>query len=190
MTVNLLLPATLPNADVGFIPMQPDCAHALSGSNCMCVTTALLETGMVKMQEPVSTVVLDTPAGLVKASAHCRSGKCESVSLEMVPSFVEALDQEIQVEGIGRITVDIAFGGCYFAVINSNKLDLQLIPSEARTLVDLGTRIKQAAASQISVQHPLHPSLNKIEYTIFTGDYNGELRSANIIYPGRVDRSP
>ncbi|WP_417227874.1 proline racemase family protein [Amphritea sp.] len=190
MTVNLLLPATQPEADVGFIPMQPDCAHALSGSNSMCVTTALLETGMIPMQEPHTEVVLDTPAGLVTATAHCENGKCKSVSLTMVPSFVEALDQQIEVEGLGKLTVDIAYGGCYFALVDANALGLKLRPSEARTLVELGTRIKQAAAAQISVQHPLYPSLNKIEYAIFTGNYEGELRSTNIIYPGRVDRSP
>lgn len=190
MTVNLLLPPTQPQADAAFIPMQPDCAHALSGSNSMCVTTALLETGMVEMKEPLSKVILDTPAGLVTATASCKDGKCESVSLEMVPSFVEALDQEIQVEGLGKIKVDIAYGGCYFAIVNANELGLKLVPSEARKLVELGTRIKLAAAEQISVQHPLYPSLNRIEYAIFTGDYDGELRSTNIIYPGRVDRSP
>ncbi|MEH6812878.1 MAG: proline racemase family protein [Motiliproteus sp.] len=190
MTVNLLLPPTQPDADAGFIPMQPDCAHALSGSNSMCVTTALLETGMVEMNEPETKVVLDTPAGLVTATAQCKDGKCESVSLEMVPSFVEALDQTIDVEGLGKIKVDIAYGGCYFAVVDANALGLKLVPSEARELVDLGTRIKLAAAAQIRVQHPLYPSLNSIEYAIFTGNYDGELRSTNIIYPGRIDRSP
>ena len=190
MTVNLLLPSTRDDADAGFIPMQPDGAHALSGSNSMCVTTALLETGILEMREPKTKVVLDTPAGLVTATAHCHDGKCESVSLEMVPSFVEALDQLIDVEGLGTICVDIAYGGCYFAIVNANELGLKLVPSEARELVELGTKIKLAAAAQITVQHPLYPSLNKIEYAIFTADYDGQLRSTNIIYPGRVDRSP
>jgi hypothetical protein len=94
--VNLLLPPTRPEAHAGFIVLQADKAHPMSGSNAICVVTALLELGMVEMQEPETTVVLDTPAGLVTARATCREGRCTGVSLDMVPSFVEQLLLSLQ----------------------------------------------------------------------------------------------
>lgn len=190
MTVNLLMPPTRDDADAAFIPMQPDCAHPLSGSNCMCVTTAILETGIVEMKEPETIVTLDTPAGLVKALATCHNGKCESVSLDMVPSFVVHLDYPIEVEGLGTIKVDIAYGGCFFALVDSNELNINLQPTEARKLVDIGGLIKKAVTAQIPVCHPEFKDINTIDYVIFTGKYDGTLRNCNIMYPGRIDRSP
>ena len=102
MSVNLLLPPTRAGADAGFLVMQADGCHAMSGSNAMCVTTVLLETGMLPMVEPVTRVVLDTPAGLVTAEAACQGGRCERVTLELVPSFVEQLGQPLRGRGPGR----------------------------------------------------------------------------------------
>src|SRR5215471_4724291 len=103
MSVNLLLPPTRPEAHAGFIVLQSDKAHPMSGSNSICVVTTLLEMGMVEMQEPETTVVLDTPAGLVTARATCADGRCTSVSLDMVPAFVEQLDVSIDTEAFGKI---------------------------------------------------------------------------------------
>lgn len=91
-TTNLLLAPTRPDADAGFIVLQPDRAHPMSGSNCICVVTALLETGRVKMVEPETVVRLDTAAGLILARARCENGRCLSVSLDNVPAFVQQLD--------------------------------------------------------------------------------------------------
>ncbi|WP_256987986.1 proline racemase family protein [Bordetella genomosp. 9] len=190
MTVNVLLPAIHPDADVAFIPLQPDGAHALSGSNCMCVATALLETGVVPMREPETRLVLETPSGLIQVSAQCKDGKCQRVSLEMVPSFVEHLDYPIDVPGVGRITVDVAFGGCYFALVDPRQLGLALDRTEARRLVELGAAIQQAAAAQIAVRHPVLQQVSEIEYALFAGSHSDGFRNCNIIFPGRVDRSP
>lgn len=190
MTVNLLVPSTSDGADIGFIPLQPDGPHAMSGSNAMCVTTVLLETGMVPMVEPESIVVLDTPAGIVKATARCANGKCESVTLDFMPSFVECLDCKIEVEGIGTITVDVAFGGCYFAIVDATSLGFQLRSDEARELVDIGNLIRDAAQEQIEVGHPLWPAFNRIEYPLLCAGSGRHIRNTAILYPGRADRSP
>lgn len=102
-SVNILLPPKRPEADVGFIILQAGQAHASSGSNSICVTTALLETGMIEMKEPETVVVLDTAAGLVKATASCREGRCERVKLTMVPSFVHELDVVVETAAWGKI---------------------------------------------------------------------------------------
>ena len=190
MTVNLLVPPCRDGADMGFIPMQPDAAHAMSGSNAMCVTTALLETGMIAPTEPNTVVRLDTPAGIVETNATWTGSKVESVEIDAPPSFVEHLDHPVEVEGLGSISVDVAFGGCYFALIDGAALGLEVAPHEARDLVDTGMRILEAAAEQIVVRHPEVPAFDRIEYPLFMAGAGSEIRNANIIFPGRVDRSP
>lgn len=191
-SVNLLLPPTVEGADAAFMVLQPDEAHALSGSNTMCVTTALLESGMVPMQEPATEVTLDTAAGLIKAHANCKDGKVTSVRAQMCPSFAAALDKEINVPGMGKITVDVAFGGCFFAMVDVNQVGLKIDPKYARDLVEKSIAIKKAADEQIKVQHPDEPSFNHIEYVMFIdqGDEPNVYKNATIIHPGRVDRSP
>ena len=190
MTINLLIPPTSRSADMGFIPMQADGAHAMSGSNAMCVATALLETGALTMQEPESVVVLDTPAGLVRARANCRNGKVERVEIDMPASFVEHLDYPVEVEGVGTLAVDVAFGGCYFALIDAGSLGFEIARHEARDLVDMGNRIKTATVEQIAVNHPTIPAFDRVEYPMFAAGQGKSIINATVIYPGRLDRSP
>ncbi len=193
MSVNLLLPPTRPEADAGFIVLQADRAHAMSGSNCMCVVTTLLETGMLPMIEPKTTIVLDTPAGLVSADALCRDGKCERVTLDMVPAFVEALDVTLEIEGIGGIRADIAFGGVYYALVDASQVGLKIERGAARDLVAAGMKLKRACAEQVSVEHPELPALDHIAYVMFRERDPVEpdvIRTCTTLEPGRCDRSP
>ncbi len=190
MTINLLFPALPEIADMGFIPLQPDGAHAMSGSNAICVTTALLETGMLHMTEPETIVTLDTPAGLVSTKAICSHQKVERVEIKMPTSFVEHLNHPLEVEAIGTIVTDVAFGGAYFAIIDAKSLGFTIEPDEARDLVDVGAKIRDAAAEQIKVQHPEIQSFNCIEYPMFVAGGGDSIKNATIIFPGRLDRSP
>lgn len=191
MSTNLLFPPCRPDVDAGFIILQGDKAHAMSGSNCICVVTVLLETGQVPMQEPETTVKLDTPAGLVTATATCRNGKCEKVALDMVPTFVEALDVDVDVPGLGTVRVDTAFGGVYYALIEAKQLGLTIEPSSARALVDAGCRIHRTLNEQVQVQHPLYPTINSFAYMMFVDRRDdGDLLSATVLPPGRLDRCP
>jgi proline racemase len=192
MSANLLLPPSRPDAAAGFILMQPDACHAMSGSNAMCVTTVLLETGMLPLKEPQTRVVLDTPAGLVVATASCREGRCERVTLDLVPSFVEHLGQPLEIEGVGTLRVDIAYGGDYFCLVDAAACGFGIAPGEAREMVALARRIKRAARQQIRVHHPEIPDLREIGFVMFCarGDAGAPLRNGNVIHPGRLDRSP
>lgn len=190
MTVNLLLPPTRSDAQAAFIPLQPDGPHAMSGSNAICVTTVLLELGILPMSEPETVVALDTAAGLVRAVASCQDGRCRSVALDFPPSFVERLDCPLEIEGYGTHKVDVAFGGCYFVLADARSFGFALAADEARDLVDLGSRIRDAAQEQIPVRHPIVASLDRIEYALFCGWDGSAIRNANLLYPGRIDRSP
>jgi len=193
MSINLLLPPVRPEAQAGFIVMQPDGCHAMSGSNAMCVATVLLELGMLPMTEPVTEVVLDTPAGLVTARATCRDGKVVETAIDMPPSFVEHLDHALTLDDGTRLTVDVAYGGAYYALVDAAALGVEIRPSEARRLVELAHRIKRAAVEQIAVRHPEIPAMDRVEYVMYASRYDRErreMRGGTVIHPGRMDRSP
>ncbi len=191
-SANLVFPSSHPEADAGFIILQADRAHAMSGSNTICVVTALLETGVVPMIEPETLVTLETAAGLVRVRATCRDGKCERVTMAGVPSFVEALDVDLDVAGYGKITVDVAYGGCYYVLVDADQLGVTLERGSARDIVEAASAVYQAADAAITVKHPEVSDINFVSYVMVTGNDDpagGRLRSATVL-SGRVDRSP
>lgn len=190
MSTNLLFSPSHPEADAGFIVLQADRAHAMSGSNCICVVTALIESGRIAATEPETIVRLETPAGLVTARARCADGRCLSVSLENVPSFAVSLDTEIETRW-GAIRADIAFGGVFYALIDVDQLGMAIAPSQARALAEAGIEIKASLAGQVEVSHPTIPDLDEIAYVMFRSrDADGAVRTCTTLKPGRVDRSP
>ncbi len=193
--VNLVLPPTVPEADAGFVIMESEYYVPMSGSNTICTVTALLETGILPMTEPVTEITLEAPGGLVRVKAACRNGKCESVTFHNLPSFVFALDRPVEVEGIGTVMADVAYGGMIYAMVDARKLGFKIEPSEARDLVDMGEKIKRAAAQQIPAVHPENPEIHTINQTLWAGplgeiDGQKTARNAVIVSPGRIDRSP
>ena len=191
MSVNLLVASTRPDADAGFIVLQADRAHPMSGSNCICVVTALLESGRIPMVEPETTVRLDTPAGLIVARARCEHGRCVGVSLDNVPSFAELLDHEINTPAWGRIKVDIAFGGVYYALVDVGQVGLTIAPDNARKLAEAGIELKRLLADQVRVSHPTLPGVDEIAYVMFRdNEQDRAIRTCTTLQPGRVDRSP
>lgn len=191
MSVNLLVPPCRPETDAGFIVLQADRAHPMSGSNCICVVTALLESGRVAMVEPETIVRIDTPAGLITARAQCAGGRCLSVSLDNVACFVEKLDQMVETPRWGRISADIAFGGIYYAIVDVEQVGLTIAPPHARDLAEAGIALKALLADQVRVSHPELPGLDQIAYVMFRGrEPDGAVRTCTTLKPGRVDRSP
>lgn len=191
MTVNLLLAPTRPDADAAFIVLQADKAHPMSGSNCICVVTALLETGRVRMVEPETVVKLDTAAGLITARARCAGGRCLSVSLDNVPAFVLQLDAPVQTPQWGTIRADIAFGGVFYALVDVGQVGLTIETANARALAEAGIEIKALLKQQMTVSHPEISGLDEIAYVMFRDrDADGAVRTCTTLKPGRVDRSP
>src|SRR5262249_28979036 len=116
---NIVLPSNDPAADMGFVILESTEYPAMSGSNTICVATVLLETGMLPMREPVTTLTLESPAGLIKVECDCKDGKVRQVRLTNQPAFVYHLRKPIQVEGIGALTVDIAYGGMTYTMVDA-----------------------------------------------------------------------
>jgi proline racemase len=191
--VNLIVPARRPDCVAGAIIMEPTEYPPMSGSNTMCVTTVLLETGMVPMVEPETRLRLDMPGGPVDVVAECRDGKCVAVRITNVPCFVDRLDAALDVPGFGTVTVDVAYGGMFYALVDATRLGFAISPDEARDLAVLGERIRAAARAQFTVVHPENPEIAGVSIVQFNTPFTapgGEARNTCIVSPGRSDRSP
>ena len=189
---NLVVPPTRPDCDAGFIVMEPTEYPPMSGSNTICTTTVLLETGMVEMREPETTVRLEAPAGIVEVRATCRDGRCESVDLTNVPCFADRLDAPLEVEGLGTVTVDVAYGGMWYAIADAAELGFAIEPHEARDLSVAGDRIRAAAREQLPCVHPENPAIAGVSVVQIAAPWEGVgkvTRNAVVVAPGRLDRS-
>lgn len=151
---NLILPPTNPEADAGFVIMEQVEYPGMSGSNTICVTTVLLETGMIPMQEPVTELTLEAPAGLIRVRAECANGKVKQVTFQNVPAFAAYLDARIEVPHLGTVTVDVAYGGMFYVIADAAPLGINLTPDEGRDIVRVSEMIKAAAQEQLPVVHP------------------------------------
>ncbi len=195
--VNLLVPPKNPDADVGFIIMEPMHTPPMSGSNSICVTTVLLDTGIVPMVEPVTHLTLEAPGGLVPVTAHCSNGKAERITITNVASFAQHLDHPLDVPGIGTIRVDTAYGGDSFVMVDAADLGLEISPDRAAEIARLGVEVVRAANDQMDFSHPSNPDWTHISFCQFAGPLTTDamtghrsMTNAVTIDPGKVDRSP
>jgi len=193
--VNLLVPPKDPSATMGFIIMEPEDTPPMSGSNSICVSTVLLDSGIVPMQEPETRMMLEAPGGLVEVVAACRDGKAERITVTNVPSFADRLDAKLEVEGFGVLTVDIAYGGDSFVIADARALGFSVTPDEARELAETGIRITRAANEQLGFSHPENPEWDHISFcqlALPVEERDGVLHGRNtvVIQPAKLDRSP
>jgi trans-L-3-hydroxyproline dehydratase len=189
---NLIVPSQRADCAAGYIIMEPTEYPAMSGSNTMCVATVLLETGMVEMREPETTLRLEAPAGVVEVRATCRDGRCESVELTNVPCFADRVDAPLEVDGLGTLTVDVSFGGMWYAIADAAALGFALEPSEARDLCAAGERIRLAAREQLPCVHPDNADIAGVSIVQIAEPWRGVgevSKNAVVIAPGRLDRS-
>lgn len=189
---NLIVPSLRDECAAGYIIMEPTEYPAMSGSNTICVATVLLETGMIEMREPETVFSLEAPAGVVRITAACREGKCESVELTNVPCFAGELDAKVEVQGLGTVAVDVSFGGMWYAIADAHELGFSLEPSEARDLSRAGELIRAAAREQITCVHPENPDIAGISIAQIAEPWRGVgqvSKNAVSVAPGRLDRS-
>src|SRR3954451_21516529 len=180
---NLIVPSNRDDCALGYVIMEPTEYPLMSGSNTMCVATVLLETGMVEFREPETIVRLEAPAGVVEVRCACRAGRVESVELTNVPARATHLDAALEVEGLGRLDVDVAFGGMWDAIVDAAALGFALEPHEARALCDAGERIRLAAKEQLT------SDVSIVQIAQPWQGVGAVSRNAVVIAPGRLDRS-
>ena len=193
--VNLLVPAKNPKAQMGWIIMEPEDTPPMSGSNAMCVATVLLETNILPMTKPVTRLTLEAPGGLVEVEARCRERRVESVAVRNVPSFHDQLDVTIEVEGLGTLTADTAYGGDTFVIVDAQQLGFEVAPDEAADIARIGVQVTRAANEQVGFRHPDNADWDHFSFCMLTAPLrreNGILlgRNAVSIQPGKLDRSP
>jgi proline racemase len=199
---NALVPPCDPRADAGFIIMEQSEYPPMSGSNTICVVTVLLETGILRMVEPVTTLTLETPAGLITVKAACHAGKVTSVEFLNVPAFAVHLDAEVQVPGLGAVKVDIAWGGMFYVLADADRLGIDLSGGNGAEIVAVSEAIRHATRAQLPVVHPENdqisgPTITNLygaaiepgthgrgAITLSTGDYDPQRPY------GVLDRSP
>ncbi|KAG6003562.1 hypothetical protein E4U21_001889 [Claviceps maximensis] len=191
----VIIPACDPRADMGVLMMANETYPYMSGSNAICATTVLLETGILQMEEPETKLILDTAAGLIAVTAQCMAGKCKSVSFDNVPAFVAELDLPVAVPGIGTVSVDIAWGGMWYGFISAESLGLRISNEACPQLIELGIQVTKAIQSQIKPTHPDNAKMAGVCTVSITEPVSREAgcltgKSTVIIPPGRCDRSP
>jgi proline racemase len=187
---NLLLPTTNGEADAAFVIMEQVEYPAMSGSNTICVATVLVETGMVSVTEPVTPLVLETPAGLVRVDVQVEGGKATGVTFRNVPAFAVHLDAVVEVPELGAVTVDVAWGGMFYVLAEAAPLGLELTPREGGRIVRIGEMIKAAAREQLPVEHPEGPELGGITIAQLWGppsDPSAARRNAVVVSTGNLD---
>ncbi len=189
----ILLPPCDPEADLGVVFIDVDGYLGMCGHGTIGTCTVAIETGLIPLVEPLTRIVLDTPAGRVTAEATVQNGRVKKVKLQNVPSFLSQRDLQIQVPELGTLSLDIAYGGNFYAILPVSAVDLTLNKHHAQSLIPVGMRIMQAIREQAQMHHPLFPAENTIKHVLFTGpaDVAGaDAKNAVVIAPGVLDRSP
>ena len=189
----LITPPVSPQANFGVLFLHNEGYSSMCGHGIIAVTKAVFDLGLFPMKAPISSVKIDTPAGLVTAHARIDQKQVRSVYFHNVPSFVVKLDDQIEIPKLGKIRFDLAFGGAYYAFVDAGQLKVNLTPDHFRQLIEYGMMIKKTIMQQRQIEHPFDPDLSFLYGTIFTGPHQtaaGDSRNVCIFAEGEVDRSP
>lgn len=193
---NIVLPSNNPKAQAGYVIMESTEYPPMSGSNTICTVTAILETGILAMVEPLTKLTLETPAGLIDLECLCRGGKVLQVKFKNVPSFVQLLDGHVEVKGLGTVKLDVAYGGMHYALMDAAALGFRITPDEARDICVAGEKIREACQEQLKgIVHPENRGIRHVTVTEFMGKLKRTkkgltARNTVVVSPGRLDRSP
>jgi len=189
----LLTPPVTPGADLGVLFIHNEGYSSMCGHGIIGLATVVLEIGLLTIVPPETTVRIDSPAGLVTARARVEHGHVTAVRFENVPSFVLALDERVEVPGLGPVRYDLAFGGAFYAFVDAADVGLSCTPEDFRRLIDAGTRIKRAVQAARPVPHPFEEDLSFLYGTIFIDPparAGSHSRNVCVFAEGEVDRSP
>jgi proline racemase len=192
MSGAFLQPSTRPDADWGVLFVEVSGLLPMCGHGTIGVATVLVECGMVEVTEPETRIRLDTPAGLVEARVSVSGGRAERVTLRNVPAFVSALDAQVEVDSLGPVRYDMAFGGNFYALVPAASVGLDPVPARAEELIARGLEIAHAINACAEPVHPVDAAIRGCKHVVFhaPGRNGAHARNATAIHPGWLDRSP
>ncbi|WP_300279250.1 proline racemase [Peptacetobacter sp.] len=182
-----------PEADFGIIFMDGGGYLNMCGHGSIGAMTVAVETGVVPMEEPITKVVMEAPAGIIKGDVRVENEKVKSVSIFNVPAFLYKKDQEVELPGVGKVKFDISFGGSFFAIVNAKQLGLEIIPKNTNRLTDLAMELRDIINREIEIQHPTLEHIKTVDLVeIWDEPTNPEATYKNVVIfgQGQVDRSP
>ncbi|GIO29574.1 MULTISPECIES: proline racemase family protein [Paenibacillus] len=192
MSGAVLVEPCRPDADIGVIYIETGGYLPMCGHDTIGVCTAMVETGMITVTEPITYVKLDTPAGLVEAELSVQDGKVLKVAFQNVPAFLYKR-LNVEVEGVGGVDCDIAYGGNFYAITDARKLGIELVPSNADAIVAKAVSIRKAINQSIEVMHPEAQYMKGVTHVEFYSDPShpeADVKNTVIVPPGGIDRSP
>jgi proline racemase len=192
MSGAILQPPSRPDADWGVVYIEVSGCLPMCGHGTIGVATVLVETGMVTVTEPVTTIRLDTPAGLVEARVAVTDGAAKSVTIRNVPSFSVGLDRTVRVPGIGDVRYDLAYGGNFYAMVPIERVGLPFERAAGQRILDAGLATMAAINDTDPPVHPTDPAITGVHHVQFVapGSTARHSRHAMAIHPGWFDRSP
>jgi len=182
-----------PEADLGMLIIEVDGFLPMCGHGTIAACTVLVDTGMVEAREPVTRIVLDTAAGIVRCEVRVQDGEVQDVTLRNIPSFLYKRDIEIDVVDLGRVKLDIAWGGNFYAILPADSVGLEIGPTHVKDIIERATRIRDAVNEQVEVTHPENPAINVCTHVRFTAPPDSPGASVkNAVFFGTegIDRSP
>lgn len=181
------------DADFGVIFLHNEGYSSMCGHGIIAVTKVALELGLIEIKEPVTTLRIDAPAGLITAYACVENRRVISVKFQNVPSFVLYRDQDIHVPGMGNVRLDVVYGGAFYTYVNADTLGIGMTTADYRLLIEKGMAIKKAVMDTLPIVHPFEEDLSFLYGTIFYGQGHTpgtDSRNVCIFADGEVDRSP
>ena len=193
---NLLVPPKNKKAEAGFIILEPEDNPPMSGSNCICVSTVLLERNFIQIKEPITKFLLEAPGGTIPIKAYCKNQKVEFIEIKNLPSFVDKLDVFINTPSFGKIRVSTVFGGDSFVICEARDFGLSIKPENAKKFVEISNEVLLIVNHELGFSHPTLPFLNFISFCQFIDpvnfNYKNQKEGVNTvcIRPGKLDRSP
>lgn len=194
MSGAILQPPTRPDADWGVLYIEVSGCLPMCGHGTIGVATVLVETGMVEVHEPVTSIRLDTPAGLVVADVAVSGGRAEHVTITNVPSFSHRLDARVEVPGLGTVSHDLAFGGNFYAITRADDLGIELHRDRSNKdeVLAAGLAIMEAINEYDEPVHPERPDIRGCHHVYIQAPESTarHSRHAMAIHPGWFDRSP
>lgn len=195
MSVDLIVPPDHPQAQAGYIIMEAMGYPLYSGSNTICTAAAILENGVVPMEDGEQTLVLESPAGLAWVTAHNANGRVQSVTTRSEPAFVCEQNMKVEVPGWGEVRFDLVWSGAYFALVDAESLGFGLMPGEVRRMEEFGLALVEAARPVVTDQHPELGDVGPLPFAHFMGPLEPveggyRSRSATYVHPGVICRSP